>query len=449
MSGIATRPVPRCGYGCAVIDTDTARTGAVRGRFRAVFGAGAGNALEWYDWNVYAVFTTYFAPQFFNSADRVSALLSTLAVFAVGFVARPFGGFLFGLLSDRRGRKFAMTLSIGLAALGSLVIGFAPSYARVGALASVILLLARLIQGLAHGGELPSAQTYVAEYAPAQRRGLWSSLIYVSGTLGNLLGTVLAAILAATLSDTQMGEFGWRIPFLLGGVFGLYVLFMRLRMTETATFTSDVGSTKPRMWPLLVANRAAVVKVIGLTAGFTVVYYVWSVSQTAHAISARGVDERSAFWAGVVGNGVFVLTLPLWGKLSDRVGRKPMLLTGLLATAALVFPLDAIIGHSAVLLGVSMSLAMLLIGMYASILPAVYAELFPTKVRTVAVGIPYSITVAAFGGTAPYLQELIGTKLDPAWFTGYTVLLLLISAAVVLRLPETRGARLDESGSGS
>lgn len=425
--------------------TGTAQVASsTRSKVRAAFGVGAGNLLEWYDWNIYAVFTTFFAPQFFNHADRVSAVLSTLAVFAVGFVARPFGGLLFGWISDRRGRKTAMSLSVGIAATGSIVIGVSPTYGTVGALASLILLFARLVQGLAHGGELPSAQTYVSEYAPARRRGLWSSLIYVSGTLGNVLGTALAAVLSVLLTQTQMGSFGWRIPFLLGGVFGLYVLFMRLRMAETSTFTADVGRDRPRILPVLKSHRKQALQVAGLTAGFTVVYYAWSVSQASHAISAFGIDQAAAFWAGVVGNGVFVVTLPLWGRLSDRIGRKPMLLGGMLATAALVFPLNALIGHSAVRLGVAMSIAMLLIGMYASILPAVYAELFPTKVRTIAVGVPYSVTVAALGGTAPYLQELLGAQLDPAWFTGYTVLLLVLSAVVVARLPETKGVQLGE-----
>ncbi|MGH3439461.1 MAG: MFS transporter [Sciscionella sp.] len=428
--------------------TATLPASGKQGKLKTIFGTGVGNALEWFDWNIYAIFATYFAPQFFNGADKTSALLSTLAVFAVGFVARPFGGFLFGWISDRMGRKFSMALSVGVAAIGSIVIGVSPTYGAIGAGASLILVVARLVQGLAHGGELPSAQTYISEYAPRERRGLWSSLIYISGTTGVLVGTFLAAILSLALSKTEMGSFGWRIPFILGGLFGLYALFMRMRMTESKVFTDDVvvpgKSAKARIWPAIAAHKKQAGQVIGLTVGLTVVYYAWAVSAPAHAIATRGIHPTAAFWAGVVANVIFILTLPLWGKLSDRVGRKPILITGALGTAVLLFPLNAIIGHSAVMLAVAMSIAMIFIAMGAAIVPAVYAEMFPTHIRTIAVGIPYSICVAAFGGTAPYLQELIGASLGPAWFTAYVIILLLVSAAVISRLPETKGTRLHE-----
>jgi MHS family alpha-ketoglutarate permease-like MFS transporter len=424
------------------------RSRPAQGRRTTILGTGVGNALEWFDWNIYAIFATYFATQFFHGADRMSALLSTLAVFAVGFVARPFGGLLFGWVSDRMGRKFSMSLSIGMAAVGSLVIGVAPTYAAIGVGASVILLVARLVQGLAHGGELPSAQTYIAEFAPRERRGLWSSLIYVSGTTGILFGTFLAAILSLVLDQDQMAAFGWRIPFVLGGLFGLYALFMRLRMSETSVFDDDVArhdaGPAPRLWPAIVAHRRQAAQVVGLTVGLTVVYYAWAVSAPAHAIAARGIDPTAAFWAGVVANVVFILVLPVWGSVSDRIGRRPVLLTGALGTAALLFPLNAMIGDSAVLLAVGMSIAMVFIAAGAAIVPAVYAEMFPTRIRTIAVGVPYSIAVAAFGGTAPYLQQLVGSTLGPAWFTAYVVVLLLVSAAVMSRLPETRGKELHE-----
>ncbi len=411
---------------------------------RSLVGIGAGNALEWFDWNVYAIFATYFASQFFDGDDTVSALLSTLAVFAVGFVARPFGGLVFGWISDRRGRKFSMSLSILLAAFGSIVIGISPTYATIGSGASAILLIARLVQGLAHGGELPSAQTYISEYAPRERRGQWSSLIYVSGTTGVLAATLLAAMLTAVLDDSQMESYGWRIPFIVGGLFGLYSLYMRLRMSETRVFEAAVGGAAklPGMWSQIMAHKRQVLRVIGLNVGLTVAYYTWAIAAPAHAIASRGIASGDAFWAGVVANVVFIAMLPAFGILSDRVGRKPVLLTGALGAAVLLFPLNAIIGHSAVMLAVAMCIAMVFIAMVASIIPCVLAEMFPTHIRTIAVGIPYSIAVAAFGGTAPYLQELIGEKLGPAWFTGYVVLLLLVSSAVIRGLAETRGKDL-------
>ncbi|HET7303400.1 MAG TPA: MFS transporter [Segeticoccus sp.] len=414
---------------------------------KTIFGTGIGNALEWYDWGVYAIFTPFFATQFFNNADPASAVLLTLAVFAVGFVARPFGGFLFGWLADHTGRKFAMAATVGAAAIGSIVIGISPSYASIGVGASVILVLARLLQGLAHGGELPSAQTYISEKASRHNRGLWSSLIYVSGTTGNVVGVILGVVLTSVLSHQQMTSFGWRIPFLFGGALGFYALYMRSRMTETEVFNHDVDTrkrAKPRVWPQIVRHRKQALQVIGMTVGLTVAYYAWAISAPAYAISSLGIDETDALWAGVVANLFFIAILPLWGMLSDRIGRKPVLLASSLGAAAVLFPLQFLLRDHAWQLGLAMCLAMVFIAAAAAIVPAVYAELFPTRIRAVGVGVPYSICVAAFGGTAPYLQTWLGGTAGRSAFTGYVIVLLLVSALVVLTLPETRGRELHE-----
>ena len=415
-------------------------------RTKTIVGTGVGNALEWFDWNIYAIFATFFAAQFFSGENRVSALLATLAVFAVGFVARPFGGFLFGWISDRRGRRAAMTLSVALAAGGSFAIGLSPTYESIGIGASLILLTARLVQGLAHGGELPSAQTYLSEVAPRQKRGLWASLIYVSGTMGVIVGTGMAAILTAVLDDQQMAAWGWRIPFVLGGFFGLYALVMRRRLDETEAFEREVGhqpaAPAESMWTAIVRHRTQALQVIGMTVGVTIVYYAWAISAPQYAISSRGIDPGSALWAGVVASLVFIAALPVWGAVSDRVGRRPVLLGCVLGLAASVFPLNALVGDSAVRLGVAMSLALVLIAGPAAIVPAVYAELFPTRIRTVGVGVPYSIAVATFGGTAPYLQTWLGGTFGPSWFNGYVIVMLLISAVAIASVPETRGRDL-------
>ena len=417
-----------------------------RKRTKTIVGTGVGNALEWFDWNIYAIFATFFAAQFFSGENRVSALLATLAVFAVGFVARPFGGFLFGWISDRRGRRAAMTLSVALAAGGSFAIGLSPTYESIGIGASLILLTARLVQGLAHGGELPSAQTYLSEVAPRQKRGLWASLIYVSGTLGVIVGTGMAAILTAVLDDQQMAAWGWRIPFVLGGFFGLYALVMRRRLDETEAFEREVGhqpaAPAESMWTAIVRHRTQALQVIGMTVGVTIVYYAWAISAPQYAISSRGIDPGSALWAGVVASLVFIAALPVWGAVSDRVGRRPVLLGCVLGLAASVFPLNALVGDSAVRLGIAMSLALVLIAGPAAIVPAVYAELFPTRIRTVGVGVPYSIAVATFGGTAPYLQTWLGGTFGPSWFNGYVIVMLLISAVAIASVPETRGRDL-------
>ena len=422
-----------------------------RERRRTILGIGTGNAMEWFDWNVYATFSAFFATQFFAGGDQGAALLKTLAVFAVGFVARPFGGFLFGWIADRRGRKASMAACVGTAAVGSLVIACTPTYATIGIAAPVILLVARLAQGLAHGGELPAAQTYLAEMAPPARRGRWSSLIYVSGSLGVLAGTLLGAVLSELLTRDQMAAYGWRIPFLIGGVFGLYALVMRLRMRESETFEQheareDGSATSVPIWRRMAAQPLAMARVVLLTCGLTVVYYVWAVSAPAFAISARGVDPAGALWAGSAATVVFMLALPVWGALSDRFGRRPVLLAPAALLALLLFPLDSMIGNSAWSLFLAMSVALVLIAAGAAIVPALYAELFPTGVRAAGVGVPYSVAVALFGGTAPYLQALFAEQGDPGLFTGYAIVLLLISGVTIWFLPETKGADLNRVG---
>ncbi|GAB3534419.1 MFS transporter [Arthrobacter tecti] len=426
--------------------TATTATVAPVSKRRTIIGTGIGNAVEWYDWNVYATFAPFISAQLFSQADPASAILATLAIFAVGFVARPFGGYVFGLIGDRIGRKTSMTLAVGLASAGSLMIGIAPTFETIGVFASLLLLVARLIQGLAHGGELPSSQTYLSEMAPKEKRGFWATLIYFSGTVGILFGTLLGAVLTAVLSDEAMASYGWRIPFIVGAVLGLYALVMRSRLKETDAFEHESKEKKRApIWPQIVAYRKQALQVIGMTVGLTVVYYVWGVSAPAFAISALEIDPASALWAGVGANLVFLIALPLWGKASDRYGRKRVLWTGALGSAILHFPMTWLLQDSAWQLFICMSVMLTFIAASAAIVPAVYAELFPTSIRTVGVGVPYSICVAVFGGTAAYLQQGLGIWFGAAGstlFTAYGVLLLLISFAFIFTLPETKGKDL-------
>ncbi|QDQ94739.1 MFS transporter [Rhodococcus sp. WB9] len=410
---------------------------------RAIVGVGTGNGIEYFDWTVYATFAAFFAPQFFHTGSAVSDLLASFGVFAVGFVARPFGGLLFGWLSDRRGRKLSMTLAVGLAAVGSLVIGLTPTHQTIGVAAAVVLVVARLAQGVAHGGELPSAQTYIVEFAPTARRGLWSSLIYISNTTGVVVGTLLGASLTTTLSSEQMAAWGWRVPFLLGGVLGLFVLWMRSRMKETEVYEeSGDESAKQSMWQLFLAHRRQVFQILFFTVGGTVVYYVWAVSAPAYAIAVRGIDPSGALWAGVGANLVLIASLPLWGALSDRIGRKPVLYIGNVGIAALLFPLNAMIGHSAVTLFFAMAIALFVMGAILSVMPAMMAELFPTGLRAAGVGVPYSIGVAAFGGTAAYVQTFFADRGTPDLFEWYALALVAVSIAALFTIPETRGRDL-------
>lgn len=374
-------------------------------------------------------------------------------MFAVGFLARPFGGFAFGWVADRRGRKASMALCVGTAAVGSLVVGLSPTYATIGIAAPVLLVLARLAQGLAHGGELPAAQTYLSEMAPRHKRGLWSSLIYFSGTAGILVGTVLGAVLSTVLTPEQMATYGWRVPFVLGGVFGLYALVMRLRMRESDTYAAEEAARAetageqpaPSIVRQMLARPKAMARVVFLTCGITVAYYVWSVAAPAYAITKRGVDPTTGLWAGAGALVVFMLSLPLWGAASDRFGRRRTLLLPGAILAALLYPLDAMI-HDAGTFFVAMAIALVLLGSACAIGPALYAELFPTGIRAAGLGFPYSVAVALFGGTAPYLQTLFAQIGHPSLFLGYAIALLVVSGITIALLPETRGIDLATVG---
>jgi len=435
------------GMSSAQVVPESPAAGDWRARLRAIAGTSAGNALEWYDWNTYAVFAPFFAKQFFNPQDSVSALLSTLAVFAVGFAMRPLGGYLFGLMADRRGRRISMLLSVGLAASSSMLIGLAPSYATVGVVASVLLMSARLMQGLAHGGEIAASHTYIAEIAPARRRGLWSSSIYVSGMSATLLATVLAAAMNIVLSTDAMSGWGWRVPFLLGGIFGIVVLSLRRTLNESQAFerhrsTGEAAPTRTSPWRGLWEHRRAALRVAGLTLGGTVFFYTWSVAAPTYAISSKRMDPSTALWAGVTAILILIGVLPFAGALSDRIGRRPNFLIFSVGAAALSFPLNRLIRGEFWQLALAMSVALILTALVVSILPALFAELFPTHIRAAGIGIPYSISVAIAGGTAPYLQHWLSEQHHGDVFLWYTIALLLIGATVIVVTPETRAKPL-------
>jgi MHS family alpha-ketoglutarate permease-like MFS transporter len=397
--------------------------------------------MEWYDWGVYATFSAFFASQFFSGTPG-AAFLKTLAVFAAGFVARPFGGFLLGWMADRRGRKSAMVWSVGMASTGSLVIAVIPTAATIGVAAPIILVLARLLQGLAHGGELPAAQTYLSEVAPRQRRGLWSSVIYASGSVGVLGGTLLGAVLAGTLSHPQMISFGWRIPFLLGGLFGLYALVLRARMRESEIFEAQRAKPQRSIGRQVLAHPVPLLRVIGFTMGGTVIYYVWAISAPAFAIAERGTDPAGALWAGSIATVLYMAVLPLWGALSDRIGRRPVMLIALVSLAVLYFPLDSLIQGKTWQLLVAMSIALMIISAISAIGPAVLAEFFPTGIRAAGVGVPYSLAVALFGGTAPYLQTYFNQQHMRGAFIWYAIVLMVGTMITVWFMPETKGMDL-------
>lgn len=408
-------------------------------RRRDLVAVNIGNALEWFDWNIYAIFAPFFAAQFFHDEDPIAGLLSTLAIFAVGFLMRPVGGWVFGQIADAKGRRFSLALAIALAAVGSLLIAVAPTFETVGPFAAVVLLLARLVQGLSHGGETGSAFTYLAEVAPDGRRGLWASSPWIGVGLGSIAATGLGALLTFVLSDEQLAAFGWRIPFGIAALLGLFALWIRVGLTESAKFEdqTEPAATIRETFGLIAKHRRSILRITGLTIGGVAVFYTWLIFAPGYASRTFGIDPTIALVFGVVGQAILVIASPLFGRLSDRIGRRPVLQIFSIGFAIAAFGLDAILGPNPWTLLAAMCVAGLLISANTGPLGATFAELVPTRERATVIGIGYATSAAIFGGTAPYLNTWL-ESLGMHWvYTTYLVVLCVISAIVIWRMRET------------
>lgn len=416
---------------------------------RTLLGVTLGNGLEVYDWTCYAVFAPFFASQVFDADDPTSALLSTLLVFGAGFVIRPFGGILFGWLADRHGRKTSLIAAILIASAGMILIACVPTYEVAGIGAGLLLLLARLLQGLAHTGEVAAAYTYVAEASAPDRRGLWSSSIYVSGFAAIMVATVLGAILNTILDDSHMTSWGWRIPFLIGAGLGLLTLVLRRNMDESSAYTKAAAEEDNEAAPHvslareLWIHRGAGARVFLIMASLTAMFYAWAVSGPTWAIKVGGIAPTTALWCGVVALTISLPVLPLAGALSDRIGRRPTFYIYGVGAAMAAFPLDHLGRQGVWQFCVAMTVALGLFAFAAAILPAVLSELFPTGVRASGIALPYALSAVAFGGTAPYLQQWTAQNDVSQIFVAYLAVAALIGAAVMYFSPETRGIRLD------
>jgi MFS transporter, MHS family, alpha-ketoglutarate permease len=397
-----------------------------------------GNVLEWLDWTLYATFAPYLAKALFRPSDPVSALLQTLAVFAVGFVARPVGSIVISRFADRRGRGTSLLISMILMAIGSVLLAANPTYSQVGVGASIWLLVARLIQGFAHGGETCASFVYVSELAPSKSRGLWSSSIFASSTFGVILGSLMGVTLTALLSADELASWGWRIPFVFGSLLGIFAYFLRRNLAEPE---AALASKRPaQLAPIdKKASIQSCVRLFFIIGGTGIPYYTWLSFATTLAITERHIPPNHAFLATLVAQVLCMLALPVFGMISDRIGRKPLALLTTAGFAVISFPLDWILGYTAWSLMLAQAVALVLWAGIGSIYPAFMAEQFPAGPRASGIGIAYSTSVVVFGGTAPYLNAWLSSHGLHWMFTAYGAVMCAIAAVMVMGLREEKG----------
>jgi MHS family alpha-ketoglutarate permease-like MFS transporter len=420
-------------------------------RLRSILGGSAGNLVEWYDWYAYAAFSLYFAKAFFPQGDTTAQLLNTAAIFAVGFLMRPLGAWLLGRYADRHGRRAALMLSVTMMCGGSLMIALTPGYASIGVAAPVLLIVARLLQGLSVGGEYGASATYLSEMATRAHRGFWSSFQYVTLVMGHLLALgVLIALQQWLLTPEQLEAWGWRIPFAIGAVAAVSVLWLRRNMAETASFAIGGRDAGPhgqqRQGTLreLSNHPRAVLAVMGLTMGGTLAFYTYTTYVHKFLVNSAGIDKQTASLVNAATLFVYMLMQPLVGALSDRIGRRPVLIAfgvlGTLLTVPILSSLQQVeTGVQAfwLILG-----ALAIVSGYTSINAVVKAELFPVEIRALGVALPYALTVAVFGGTAEYVALWFKSIGYESGFYWYVTACIACSLGVYVWMPDTRATSL-------
>lgn len=410
-------------------------------RLRAIVGGSAGNLVEWYDWYAYTALSLYFSASFFPAGDKTAQLLGTSAVFAVGFLMRPVGAYVMGRYADERGRKAGLALSVALMCAGSLTIAFVPSYAEIGLAAPVTLLVARMVQGLSVGGEYGASATYLSEMATRAHRGFWSSFQYVTLIGGQLAALAVTLVLQAWLDPAQMAAFGWRIAFVLGAVLALGVYLLRRRLSETAAF-EGLAKDRPRStaFALWRAYPREFVLVAIISAGGSLAFYAYTTYMQKFLANTAGFPMQTATAIMTAALVVFMAVQPLFGWVSDRIGRKPLLLAfGIGGTIGSVPAFHAIAAATTARGAFALVLVpLLLLAAYTSISALIKAELFPAHIRALGVALPYAIGNAAFGGTAEYVALRFKQSGAEAGFYWYVAAVLAVATICFWILPDTQ-----------
>ncbi|RPE13634.1 MFS transporter [Chitinophaga lutea] len=409
-------------------------------RLKAIFTGSVGNLVEWYDWYAYSAFALYFAPAFFPKSNSTVQLLNTAAIFAVGFLMRPIGGWLFGSIADKRGRKDALTLSVLLMSFGSMIIACTPTYNSIGLAAPVLLLLARLLQGLSIGGEYGTSATYLSEVASSDKRGFFSSFQYVTMIGGQLLALgIQLSLQKIFLTQAELSEWGWRIPFVIGAILALVALYLRTNMHESVALegkTKERGSVKV----LLKKHPYAVLTVVGLTLGGTIAFYTYTTYMQKFLVNTVKLSKEDSTVITFFLMLIYAAIQPMFGWLSDKIGRKPLLIWfGVMGTLFTVPLLSAIGQAGSVWAAFYLILcALVIVSGYTSINAVVKAELFPAEVRALGVGLPYALTVAIFGGTAEYLALYFKNIGHESYYYWYVTGCIFISLLVYVFAKDSR-----------
>lgn len=413
-------------------------------RRRAIIAGSVGNAVEWFDWTIYASFAVFFSGQFFPAGNETTALLSTFLIFAIGFFMRPLGGWALGVFADRHGRKAALALAIMMISGGSLMIGLSPTYSSVGMLAPLILVIARLLQGLSLGGQYASASTFLTEMAPPEKRGLYSSFVFLAAAAGILLASAIGWVLNQNLSVDQMKDWGWRVPFLIGALGGPIGWWIRRNVSEGGQVpAAKTGVVHQPLRTLLREHKVALARILGFAVLSTFGFYIFVPYLPTYAMRAVGAERSTAFAANTVAMVAFMIAQPIFGMMSDRFGRKPQLIVFALGYLLFFYPVITNLGPSfGSLLGVEL-FGLMLYAMYSSIAPAIMAEQFPRSVRAVGIGTPYNFMVAILGGSTPFLLTYLQSVQKEHMFFVIVLIGAVISLITFVRMPEAAGKPLE------
>lgn len=409
-------------------------------RLKSILGGSAGNMVEWYDWYAYTAFTLYFAPVFFPKGNQTAQLLSAAAIFAVGFIMRPIGAWLMGVYADKKGRKAGLTLSVTLMCLGSLMIAITPGYDSIGIFAPIMLVVARLIQGISVGGEYGASATYLSEMAGKDRRGFFSSFQYVTLISGQLLALLLLIILQQILSPEELKAWGWRIPFVIGAFLAFFVFYIRRGLLETESFNKADASKKSGALALFQEYPKAAFTVIGLTAGGTLAFYAYTTYLQKFLVNTSGFSKESATQITAIALFIFMLLQPVAGALSDRIGRKPLMMAfGVMGVLFTYFIFSTLAGTKDPFVAFALCLfGLIIVTGYTSINAVVKAELFPAHIRALGVALPYAIANTLFGGTAEYVALKLKEMGHEEWFFFYVTIMIGISLVIYWRMKDTR-----------